>query len=139
MRVGMQGRVEEAGRALAGLEWSNADMGLQFGYGSLHPFVSAVDRLAAGHWLLAAGDTAQALRLLVMHETDLPGTLHPLTFTNLILGSLALPTIARVEEARGHADRADYLRDVFRERTDLAPDSWIDRELTVCGGRRTEG
>jgi hypothetical protein len=133
MESAMEGRVQEAGRALAQIEWNNADAARQFGYASIHPFLLAIDRLAAGRWLLAAGDTAQAQRLLLFHETDLPGSLQPMPVVNVILGSLALPTLARIEEARGRPDRARHLRELFRERTDRAPDDWIDGPLPGCG------
>ncbi|HUF69252.1 MAG TPA: hypothetical protein VMM79_11480 [Longimicrobiales bacterium] len=102
----LAGRVDEAARDLARIEWDNADAARQFELGSRHPFVTAIDRLATGRWLLAAGDTAQAVRMLLSHETELPGSLHPLPVANMILGSLALPTLARIEEVRGLADRA---------------------------------
>jgi hypothetical protein len=133
METGMAGRFDQAARDLARIEWDNADAARQFELGSRHPFVTAIDRLATGRWLLAGGDTAQAVRMLLLHETELPGSLHPLPVANMILGSLALPTLARIEEARGLADRAERLRVLFRERTDLAPAAWLDAEIPVCG------
>jgi len=80
-----------------------------------------VNRLAAGRWLLAAGDTAQAARLLAVYNVDLPGTLHPLPAASVVLGVHMLPELARIEEAHEHAERAQRYRTLFRERADLLP------------------
>src|SRR5690606_28894920 len=99
-------RHHDAARALAALEEQNADSAWAFRFGSRHPFVIPVNRLAAGRWLLAAGDTAQAARLLSVYNVDLPGTLQPLPAASVVLGVHMLPELARIEEAHEHAERA---------------------------------
>jgi tetratricopeptide (TPR) repeat protein len=106
----LSGRRADAARSLAALEWEMAEQSEERASGAYHPFFSAVNRLAAGHWLLEAGDTAQALRLLLLHESDLPASLHPLQSINIVLATAALPELARVEAARGQSERARQLR-----------------------------
>lgn len=130
----LAGRRSQAARSLALLEWANADAAWAFRFGSRHPLLVAVNRLAAGQWLLETGDTAQAYRLLLVHETDLPGTLHPLPAVHLILGTLTLPELARIEDARGRPKRARHYRALFEERSDLVPLEWHVAAPRVCGG-----
>jgi TolB-like protein/tetratricopeptide (TPR) repeat protein len=78
-----------AGRALATLEWESAEHTRHFEYGRHHPFFNSVNRLAATRWLLAAGDAAQAARLLRWHEAvfwELHGLMGP---ANLVFAAPA--------------------------------------------------
>ena len=118
--AGMSGRRYEAGRSLAALEWENADRDWAFRNGPLHPFIAAIDRLAAGRWLLAHGDTTEANKLLLLQDADLPADLHPMPAVDLIVGTMALPTLSRIESARGRSDQARRYDEIFRGRADLA-------------------
>jgi len=131
----MAGGPYDAGRSLARLEWANADAGWAFKNGDTHPFVIAINRLAAGRWLLAGGDTAEATKLLLVQESDLPAELHPLPAVDLIVGTMALPILSRIESARGRPDQARRYDDVFRGRADLtAKAPKRGNEPSVCGG-----
>jgi hypothetical protein len=88
-------------------------------HGARHPFVIGVNRLAASRWLLQSGDTAAAGSLLLLHQTDLPSTLHPLPAANIILGSYGLATLARVEARRGRSELAERYRRIAGEQADL--------------------
>jgi hypothetical protein len=106
----LNGRRAEAARSLAALEFQMADSARTIELGARHPFLSAVNRLAAASWLREAGDTAQALKLLLLHETDLPSSTHPLQAVNLVLATAAFPELARIEDARGQPERAQRYR-----------------------------
>ena len=130
----LAGRQTAAGDSLAALEWAIADSSWAWRYGADHPFMIAINRIAAARWLLAAGDTTQALRLLRLHETDLPGTLHPLPAANMVIGGLALPAVADVEEAAGLHTLAARHRAWHGE--DPMPTAAVPRILdgaVVCG------
>jgi hypothetical protein len=87
-----------------------ADSARALELGARHPFLSAVNRLAAASWMREAGDTAQALKLLLLHETDLPASTHPLQAVNHVLATVAFPELARIEDARGQPERAQRYR-----------------------------
>jgi hypothetical protein len=133
----MSGRQTDAGRSLAALEWENANASWAFRNGGAHPFIAAVDRFAAGRWLLSAGDTAEAIRLLRLQESDLPADLHPMPSANLIVGTLAYPALERIESARGHSAQARRSAALFRERVDLASSALAAVDSPwVCGGSK---
>jgi tetratricopeptide (TPR) repeat protein len=92
-----------AGRELARLEWACAD---QWDCGTVYPNI-AVQRLAAASWLLEAGDSAQAARLLVWHEAMQPGVFWAFSFAATPLAYLLL---ARIEAGQGkiHLARSHY-------------------------------
>jgi hypothetical protein len=119
-------------------EMRAADSAWAFRFGSRHPFLIAINRFAASRWLLASGDSVRAERLLRLHQTDLPGTLHPMQSVHLILGTLLLPELSGIEGARGLPDRARQTRVLFEERADLVPSSGLldrMRPATSCGAR----
>jgi hypothetical protein len=115
----LAGRTADAGRELAALELGNADGAWPFMHGARHPFAVGVNRLAASRWLLQTGDTAAAGSLLLLHQTDLPSTLHPMPAANIILGSYGLATLARVEARRGRSELAERYRRIAGEQADL--------------------
>jgi predicted Ser/Thr protein kinase/TolB-like protein len=117
----LAGDREGAARRLAALEWDNADRGWHLGFGQAHPYVNSVNRLAAGRWLLEAGDTAEAARVLLWHRAVLPGALHPLPAVNTALGNLALFELAQIEEPRGRPELARLYNMLFLERYDRPP------------------
>ena len=78
-----------------------------------HPYVIAVERLVAARWLAAAGDAAQAARLLTW--VDGAYYIHPSTLYNLMLTGLVDLERGRIEERRGNARAArDYHREFPR-------------------------
>gem|GEM_PF-577710 len=83
-----------AGHALAALEWECVGLWAC----GVNNYDIAVHHLASARWLLAAGDTAQAARLLRWHEAFQSGSYWNGT---LVLTPLAYLESARVEEARG--------------------------------------
>jgi hypothetical protein len=106
----LNGQRAEAAHSLSALEFQMADSAREFEFGARHPFLSGVNRLAAGSWLSEAGDSVQALKLLLLHETDLPSATHPLQAVNLVLATVAFPGLARIEEAHGQPERAQRYR-----------------------------
>ena len=99
-----------AGRDLAALEWRCAnrwDCG-----GPITPNM-AVHRVAAASWLLEAGDTAQAARLLTWSEAQLGGG-WDVSFTHAV-SALAYLMRARIEEAQGDIrSAADHYQQFLR-------------------------
>ena len=76
----------------------------------------AVNRLAAATWLLEAGDSAQAARLLLWHEAGGGGWEWSFTYATTALAYLML---ARIEEARGDARLAITHYRQFLRRYDM--------------------
>jgi hypothetical protein len=129
MENALAGRTAAAGRALAQLEWENADRGWHFAHGAIHPFFTAVNRLAAGRWLLAAGDTAEVMRLLLLHQTSLPQPLHPLPAVNMLLAGYTFRELALLEEARGRPERGRRYRDRAAGTMNA---SFVDAAMATC-------
>lgn len=120
-RTARDGREEEAGEMLARLAEESAEQSWQFAHGAEHPFSDPLGRIAAAHWLLAAGDTTRAAALLLLHETDLPNRLHPLAPVRMVLSAASQEMLADVEQARGRTQLARRHRTAVRERADLLP------------------
>jgi tetratricopeptide (TPR) repeat protein len=100
-----------AGRELAALEWHCVNGGVcELAIPSI-----AVHRLAAGTWLLEAGDTAQAARLLTWHEAAIGGWTWSFSYA---LTPLAYLVLARVEEAQGDPRLAAWHYQEFIRRYD---------------------
>jgi hypothetical protein len=109
--LALAGRTSEAGRRLAALEWARAE---HPGKGELDlRALTAVNRLAAADWLLAAGDTTQAARLLRWHEAY--------TFSNwtTMVMPLAYLRRARIEERQGRLAVAERFYREFLLQYDL--------------------
>ena len=70
-----------------------------------HTWLAGIDRLAAGRWLAAGGDTAQALSLLHWTETLLAPH-GKWILTNRMMGGPAMLEQARLEEGQGRAEEA---------------------------------
>jgi hypothetical protein len=105
------GNPAEGGRLLARLEWDRPEIQAD-GYHE-YPYLVAVDRLAAARWLLAAGDTSQATRLLDWAD----GQVTNLGFLRgLVVGATeSFLERARIAEARGeHAQAALHYRSFLR-------------------------
>jgi TolB-like protein len=61
-----RGDTRAAARAMAALEWQSTD---RYVWGvDGHPMLRGVDRMAAAEWLIATGDSAEAVRLLRWQE-----------------------------------------------------------------------
>jgi len=136
----LSGDRRAAGRALAALEWESAEHTRHNDYGRPHPFFNSVNRLSASRWLLAAGDTVQAARLLNWHEAVFWEFQRFLGPANVVFAAPALFERARIEEASGatSAATADYRE--FLQRYDLPRGEWAARvEETVGRLRRLTG
>jgi TolB-like protein/tetratricopeptide (TPR) repeat protein len=95
----LAGSRRQAARALAALEWEQAEEYSPRRFAV--PPAMPINRLAAAEWLLAAGDTAQAVRLLNWVDTDqISG------FTWAALKGLVELERGRIEDAQGHNDQA---------------------------------
>jgi hypothetical protein len=95
----LHGDRKRAGRELAKLEWDCATACVN-GNEFVTPNI-AIDRLAAATWLLEAGDTAQAARLLIWHQSTTVAFWEG-SFTYAVT-PLAYLMLARIEEAQGDA------------------------------------
>ncbi|MEO6055645.1 MAG: hypothetical protein ABIQ49_02290, partial [Gemmatimonadales bacterium] len=95
----LAGSPRQAAQALAALEWEQAEEYSPRRFAI--PPTMPINRLAAAQWLLAAGDTAQAARLLNWVDTDqISG------FTWAALKGVVELERARIDEAQGHAEQA---------------------------------
>jgi TolB-like protein/tetratricopeptide (TPR) repeat protein len=102
----------DAGRELAAQEWQCANQPSC----PLGNYDIAVHHLAAAQWLLEAGDTAQAARLLVWHEAWQGGSYWAGTE---VLAGLAYLQRARIEESRGSTRLAGEDYQQFLRRYDM--------------------
>jgi tetratricopeptide (TPR) repeat protein len=103
--LALAGRRSQAADSLAALESERAEGGWSRRRSDLHPFLTAVNRLAAARWLVERGDAASAERLLTWHQA----VLFPLQDTreaNVIIDPLAYLEQARVAEVLGQEDQA---------------------------------
>jgi tetratricopeptide (TPR) repeat protein/tRNA A-37 threonylcarbamoyl transferase component Bud32 len=107
----LSGNRAAAARELARLEWICVNRRT---CGSFR-FSVPVQRLAAGTWLLAAGDTGQAARLLTWHEAAIGAWDWSFTYAVTPLAYLAL---ARIEEAQGKIRPAREHYEQFLRRYD---------------------
>ena len=92
----------EGGRALARLEWDRLEI-REDGYAAF-PYLVAVDRLAATRWLLAAGDTSQAVRLQTWSEAIVVELGY--TRARAVAAPASFLERARLAEARGQKELA---------------------------------
>jgi TolB-like protein len=114
----LAGLATEAADSLAELEWEGARAARQFGLGREHPYFSAVNRMLAAQWLLAAGDTATADALLLFHQAVFPEPLRRMKDGNQALAPLADAMRARIATAQGRFDAAARLYAHVLERMD---------------------
>ena len=109
------GRRSQAADSLVAIEHERAELGWSRWRSDSHPFLTAVNRLAAARWLVERGDAASAERLLTWHQA----VLFPLRDTreaNVVVEPLAYLEQARVAEALGRDAEAHtyYLRFLWR-------------------------
>ncbi len=105
-QLGLSGATRKAGFTLAALEWQRAE---RLSDGAFAQYLTALDRLAASRWLVQAGESAQAARLLTWNEAwgGVSGAVGGGVFA-----SLAYLERARIEDARGNAPLAlEYYRE----------------------------
>ncbi len=104
----LRGDRDAAADSLVALERERADHGLSRYRSDGHPFLTAVNRLAAARWLRERGKLGDAANLLAWHET----VLVPMRLTrqaNAAVDALAYLESARVAESLGRKDVArDY-------------------------------
>jgi hypothetical protein len=99
------GRALRGERAAAGRELAALERECPGGCGGSTTPNIAAHRFAAATWLLEAGDTAQAARLLIWHEARFDRWIW-----SFIIRPLAYLMLARIEDARGElaSARAHY-------------------------------
>ena len=114
--LALRGDRRRAADSLAGLEWSAADRNSWGWWMVAQPLQRGVNRLAAAGWLLEAGDTAQAVRLLAYYTA-----VNPPFGEKLILRPFVSLQLARVEDARGRVDEARRLYREFLIWYDMPP------------------
>ncbi len=115
----LAGQRKAATDALVRLEWEEAEQQWFRGDGCDHPFVPAVDRLMAARWLSAAGDLAQAARLLKWNEAIYPRPYCGADPFERMLSPLTSLEQGRVEDARGRAEAARVYYQEFLEQYDM--------------------
>ena len=125
--VELTGDRRAAARALAAVELESAEHTRHHEYGRHHPYFNSVNRLSASRWLLVAGDTAQAARLLAWHEAVLWDAHRFLGPANAVFAAPALFERARIEEASGDTTAAVTDYRAFLERYDLPRGDWAVR------------
>jgi hypothetical protein len=113
--LALAGRRSQAADSLVALEHERAEGGWSRRRSDAHPFLTAVNRLAAARWLVERGDAATADRLLTWHQA----VLFPLRETreaNAIIEPLAYLEQARAAEALGRDElaRTYYQRFLWR-------------------------
>jgi hypothetical protein len=109
----LAGDTRQAGKALAAIEWQQADDYYPHDFSRV---LMPVSRLAASEWLLASGDTATSARLLTWVEADIP------RYSNVgtaLLEGLAELQRARIEDAQGHQALAQAHYRRFLTRYDM--------------------
>ena len=113
----LAGRRSQAADSLVAIERERAEFGWSRWRSDSHPFLTAMNRLAAARWLVERGDAAAAERLLTWHQA----VLFPLRDTreaNLTVEPLAYFEQARVAEALGRAAQARTYYERFLWRYD---------------------
>jgi len=103
--LALGGRRAEAADSLLALEGIRAESYLFRNYGDHHPYLTAVNRLAAADWLTGSGRPAEAARLLRWHEAvQFPA--HLAARADASLHGIVYFRRALAEEAAGDTDRA---------------------------------
>ena len=116
----LAGSRRRAADSLATIEWQRPDFVLASDGSSgvkWHPFLTSVNRMAAATWLLQGGDTTDATRLLLWHESRIWSL--PDHAADAVFAGPAYLELARVAEAQGQADLARRYYRQFLRRCDL--------------------
>lgn len=115
-----RGDTVAAATAMADLERERAERYWFRRVGVWHPYLSAVNRLAGSRWLVAAGDTAAAARLLTWQEAvQFPA--QNAAHADAALSAVAYYERARIAELIGRTAEARLSYEQFLRRYDLAP------------------
>jgi TolB-like protein len=111
----LRGDRRAAGTAMAALEWEVADGSPWFAWNpnTPHLLLQGIDRMAGAEWLLAEGDTNQAVRLLGWHRG------FPPLDDKVPLAPLAYLLQAGIEHAQGDTTAARRNYGQFLARYDL--------------------
>jgi serine/threonine-protein kinase len=107
---------QRAARALARLEFDNADRFAAPSLDARYPFLVSVNRLHAAAWLRETGDDGEAARILTWPDAigrSWPGAL------NVTFGWIGLVHRAEIAESMGQTDRARLYYSRFLERHDM--------------------
>jgi TolB-like protein len=107
------GDARQAGKALAAVEWRQAEDYYPFNFSRI---LMPVSRLAASEWVLASGDTATSARLLMWVDADIG---RPSNWGTFLLEGLAELQRARIEDSRGHPALAQAHYRQFLTRYDM--------------------
>jgi Protein kinase domain len=127
--LALEGDTRRAGQALAALEWELAERPL---FGSPRELIlMSFDRLAASRWLLGAGDTLQAARLLTWPEAS------DVSRIAVVLAPLVYLERARIEDAQGRVElaRAHYQQFLRRYDMPTARHRYLVQEATLALAR----
>ena len=109
----LRGDESTAARTLERVELNDAETWAGTSRGNRHPYLTTINRLHAGRWLLADGDTTGALRILQWWQA-VPGT--QAAFREGLASWAVVPFVvieqARIADARGRVEEAafHYLR-----------------------------
>jgi hypothetical protein len=118
----LEGRRAEASDSLFTLEWDRAagtDTSLIQIRIPPHPYLMAVNRMAASRWLLAEGDTTRAEQLLTWVDAWPPlARGRPVAMANWMMAPHAYLERARIAAARGRRDLASEYYGQFLRRYD---------------------
>jgi hypothetical protein len=106
----LRGDESAAARTLERVELDDAERWAAGYRGNRHPYLTAVNRLHAGRWLIGAGDTTRAVRLLRWWQ-GAPGTRDGFreSFATFAVLPFVLIEQARIAEARGRVEEATLL------------------------------
>jgi hypothetical protein len=106
----LRGDESAAARTLERVELDDAERWAAGYRGNRHPYLTAVNRLHAGRWLIGAGDTTRAVRLLQWWQ-GAPGTRDGFreSFATFAVLPFVLIEQARIAEARGRVEEATLL------------------------------
>lgn len=136
----LRGEVAAAAEAMAELERERTEHYWFRRIGNQHPYLTAVNRLAASSWLLEAGDTAMAGRLLTWHEAvQFPS--HLAASADATLSALVYYERARIAEAMGLSDEAEEHYVQFLRRYDAPVEAhrpMMERARDILAGSAEE-
>lgn len=103
--LALAGDVSAAADTLVALERERVELGWSRDRGDLHPFLTAVNRLAAGRWLQRRDDPGAAARLLTWFE-GVPFPLRATRHADAVMKGLGYFERARAAEALGQRSAA---------------------------------
>ena len=135
--AGDRGRAADS---LEALEWERVERGWSRHRSDSHPFLTAIDRLAAGRWLRERGDAARAARLLTWHEAVIVPQ-RETRHANVMVQALAYLELARALAALGRDDLARDYYQRFLWRYDAPPAAHrhlVDEARRALERRRAE-